>query len=342
MPKSKISVTANFIKTKDKINIAYLEDILDEFDKYLSSKTDNEKAWQAFFEKHAWIFSHLFPYEVIFSEREAYVGGKTVQNKDGKIVDFLYQNGFQDNFALIEIKTHKKDILKGKAYRGTDVFAMSDDLSGGINQCLDQKDNFIKDFGKDLKPIDPKCILVIGKKEDLSKDQLKCFELLRHNQKAVDIVTFDELRSKKRIMESKELRHTSFSLTIMSSGCCFPEGKSIRRKCYSPIFNMIMNEKLILFIIAMMCFQACQTSTQSQTYFVTDYGAVGDSTTFNTEAIQAAIDAAAEEGGGKVIVPPGKYITGSIALKSNIVFEVMITFPMKKRISMEGRNKEGT
>lgn len=196
LPKSKITVTSNFIKTKNNINIVFFEEILTKFKILRSSINDNEKEWQSFFEKYSWIFSHLFPYDVILNKKEAYVGGTTVENKDGKIVDFLYQNGFKDNYALIEIKTHKKDLLKNTAYRGTDVFAYSDDLSGGISQCLDQKDNFIKDFGKDLKPIDPKCILVIGLRSKLKAEQVKCFELLRNNQKNVDIVTFDELEKK--------------------------------------------------------------------------------------------------------------------------------------------------
>jgi hypothetical protein len=196
LPKNKISVTTNFIKTKDKINIAFFEEILEKFKRLKSSTNDNEKDWQDFFEKNSWVFSHLFPYDVILREREAYVGGKTFENKDGKVVDFLYQNGFKDNYALLEIKTHKKDLLKNGAYRGTDVFSMSDDLSGGINQCLDQKDNFIKEFGKEFKPIDPKCILVIGLRSKLKSEQIKCFELLRANQKNVEIVTFDELENK--------------------------------------------------------------------------------------------------------------------------------------------------
>lgn len=196
LPKSKISVTANFIKTKDKINIAFLEDIVESFEKLLKVDIDNEKRWQDFFAKHSWIFSHLFPYDVILRQKEAYVGGKTFENKDGKVVDFLFANGFKDNYALIEIKTHKKELLGKKAYRGTDVFTMSDDLSGGINQCLDQKDKFTKEFGKTENTFDPKCILVIGQKQDLTEPQKACFELLRGNQKNVDIITFDELLTK--------------------------------------------------------------------------------------------------------------------------------------------------
>ena len=37
-------------------------------------------------------------------------------------------------------------VKKGKAYRGKDVFVMSSDLSGGISQVLNQRDNFQKEF----------------------------------------------------------------------------------------------------------------------------------------------------------------------------------------------------
>ncbi|MBV8477648.1 MAG: glycoside hydrolase family 28 protein, partial [Acidobacteria bacterium] len=56
---------------------------------------------------------------------------------------------------------------------------------------------------------------------------------------------------------------------------------------------------------------------------VLDFGAVGDGRTLSTAAIQAAINACAAAGGGKVLVPPGRYLTGPIFLKSNLQFEVM-------------------
>jgi polygalacturonase len=56
---------------------------------------------------------------------------------------------------------------------------------------------------------------------------------------------------------------------------------------------------------------------------VRDFGAVGDGRTLCTAGIQAAIDACAAAGGGKVFVPPGKYLTGPIFLKSNLEFEVL-------------------
>ena len=53
-------------------------------------------------------------------------------------------------------------------------------------------------------------------------------------------------------------------------------------------------------------------------FMVTDYGAVGDGITLNTEAFKAAIEACHESGGGRVVVPLGTFVTGAIYLKSNV------------------------
>lgn len=51
---------------------------------------------------------------------------------------------------------------------------------------------------------------------------------------------------------------------------------------------------------------------------ILEYGAVPDGHTLNTRAIQAAIDAVYEEKGGRVVIPPGRYLTGSIVLKTGV------------------------
>ena len=51
---------------------------------------------------------------------------------------------------------------------------------------------------------------------------------------------------------------------------------------------------------------------------VTQFGARGDGTTLNTQAIARAIDACTTAGGGRVVIPAGRFLTGAVHLKSNV------------------------
>ncbi len=55
---------------------------------------------------------------------------------------------------------------------------------------------------------------------------------------------------------------------------------------------------------------------------VLDYAAVNDGETLTTKQLQAAIDACAESGGGEVVVPPGRYLTGTLTLKTGVTFNI--------------------
>ena len=56
----------------------------------------------------------------------------------------------------------------------------------------------------------------------------------------------------------------------------------------------------------------------TNTFPVTQYGAVGDGKTMNTAAIQKTIDTASRAGGGIVLIPEGKFLTGPFTLASRI------------------------
>src|SRR5205814_11265 len=55
-----------------------------------------------------------------------------------------------------------------------------------------------------------------------------------------------------------------------------------------------------------------------KTFTITDYGAVRDGKTINTDAITKAIAACKSAGGGVVVVPAGQFLTGPIDFISHM------------------------
>jgi polygalacturonase len=55
---------------------------------------------------------------------------------------------------------------------------------------------------------------------------------------------------------------------------------------------------------------------------IKDYGAKDDGAALCTEAIQKAVDACSDAGGGTVYVPAGKYLSGAIFLRSNVTLNI--------------------
>lgn len=72
-----------------------------------------------------------------------------------------------------------------------------------------------------------------------------------------------------------------------------------------------------LFLLGFKC-QAQKTVKPQKEFLITDYGSKADGKTINTIAIQKAIDAAFKNKGGRVIFPKGRFLSGSIVLKSNV------------------------
>lgn len=135
-----------------------------------------------------------------------YVGGKSFQNTGGNLADFLYQNNISGNVVIVEIKTPMTPLLSHTTYR-ENVHAISSDLAAGLAQVLNAKQSLLENYrqlaGTKLRspvPLSPRGLLVVGTIPDLSSDEARSFELFRNNQRDIDIVTFDELIEKVRVM----------------------------------------------------------------------------------------------------------------------------------------------
>lgn len=63
---------------------------------------------------------------------------------------------------------------------------------------------------------------------------------------------------------------------------------------------------------------AASCHNQNSTYNILDYGAKGDGKTMNTKAINNAVEKCNSKGGGTVLIPSGKFVTGTVVLLSNV------------------------
>jgi hypothetical protein len=216
----KLSVKTDFLtqaalaKTKEVIDNKYIADTLVKFKSFMTKTTHTpglEKKWQTFLKQHSWIFSSIFAQPIVLFQDEAFVGGRALDNKNGKLNDFFIKNHLSNNVSFLEIKTHLTSLLDSKPYRGSDVFSTTKDLSGAIVQVLNQRDNFQKEFYSlkeksshlgIVETFNSKSIVLMGQLSKLSKPQKAAFELFRSNSKDVEIITFDELQAKIESLQS--------------------------------------------------------------------------------------------------------------------------------------------
>ena len=82
------------------------------------------------------------------------------------------------------------------------------------------------------------------------------------------------------------------------------------------------SSKTKIFIIVILFLMISKVNSQENgIYNILDFGAIGNGQKINTEMIQQAIDECSING-GKVLIPPGKYVTGSLILRSNVTIEI--------------------
>jgi len=193
--------TERLAKLQGDIELVTLDALIARYEDMLG-KSLNEDRWQAFFHENPFILHMAFGYPVIKVQDQASVGGRKLSGGGEKITDFLVKNALTNNTALFEIKTPQTAILGTTVYRGG-VFPPSKELTGSMNQALDQRYQFqrqvstIKENSRvwDIESYAVHCCLIIGRTPEGAGEQ-KSFELFRRNSKDVSVVTFDELLEK--------------------------------------------------------------------------------------------------------------------------------------------------
>lgn len=173
------------------------------------SNQDNpdEEFWQTTLEQYAFVLSQVFAYPVVIVKGKAYVGGKSIANRGGNLVDFLAKNEISSNAVLIEIKT-PKTLLLGTKYRGN-TFSISRELSGAIVQVCNYKHSLQNEYFaltqggiSEFTSFEPACVVISGnfQHEMTSKEKMKSFELFRSHLLGVEVITYDELFGKVKLL----------------------------------------------------------------------------------------------------------------------------------------------
>ncbi|HEX6848616.1 MAG TPA: glycosyl hydrolase family 28 protein [Chitinophagaceae bacterium] len=75
------------------------------------------------------------------------------------------------------------------------------------------------------------------------------------------------------------------------------------------------------FIVLIICFHCIQSSAKD--YPASLFGIYSDGATLNTRSIQFAIDYIHQQGGGRLVFDVGRFLTGSIHLKSNVTIHLL-------------------
>lgn len=193
--------------------------IIEEFKKSMIESKD-ENYWQQFFKNNPWIFGYGLKYQFLnLLEDRPYIGGKTLDNRNGRESDFLLNTIAEvKSTVLVEIKTPQLKLLDDNKYRNR-TYKLDNELIAAISQiqlaCKTwdiegsrTPDNMRKLEKNKIYTYEPKGILVIGNTATLEDDLDKyhSFETFRQKLQNPEIITFDELleRAKHILGKSSE------------------------------------------------------------------------------------------------------------------------------------------
>ena len=158
---------------------------------------NREEYWQQLFVAHPELLAPTVHSRAFALKSKCYVGGKSIDNSSGNVLDFIAQH--DGDVALIEIKAPTAPLL-GAKYR-KNVYAPSQQLVGAMVQALHYRLSLLEDLralraeSPGLQVNDPRVFVVIGdaEREGLTGMKRRSFQLFRHTLKGVEILTYDEL-----------------------------------------------------------------------------------------------------------------------------------------------------
>jgi hypothetical protein len=188
------------------IERATLAKVIEKYDELLG-KTTQERHWQTFFEQNKLVLCMVFARPVELLHTQFHAKPSTITGAGAQIGDFLFGELGQA-LAIVEIKKPGTELVQGKAYRGEEVFGPSAELSGAMTQVLYQQSELRQRWTqhtsdteglRSWKPDVIKCVVIAG--STLTEPvKRRSFEVFRNSCKDVEVVTFDELLNKLKLL----------------------------------------------------------------------------------------------------------------------------------------------
>lgn len=169
-----------------------------------------EPQWQAFFEQNKFVLSMAFARPVELTHTQFHAKVSNLTGAGAQIGDFLFKEHGQA-LAIVEIKRPETELVGSKAYRGTEVFGPTTELSGAVTQVLFQQSELRQRWFTHVQDNPAlsvsaadviKCVVVAGRMP-AGPIKLRSFEVFRNACKDVDIITFDELLAKLEFLETQ-------------------------------------------------------------------------------------------------------------------------------------------
>lgn len=163
-----------------------------------------EPHWQKFFEDNIFILSMLFARPVQLAHTQFHAQPAHVSGSGAQIGDFLFRELGQP-LAIVEIKKPSTPIMLSSTYRNEQVYGPHSDLSGAITQVLFQqcsiRNNWLYHYPqfRESLPDVIKCFVIAGT-TPTGEEQRRCFDIFRNACKDVEVITFDELLAKLKLL----------------------------------------------------------------------------------------------------------------------------------------------
>lgn len=189
------------LKLSQAIEVVTLEKLIERMQS-LMERASNESSWQKFLMENSFVLKIAFGIPVALVGGQQSVGGQRLDGSGNKISDMVVKAAATGNVALVEIKTPSTHLLDKRPYRG-DLYGPSRELSGAVNQILDQRYKLQKSIANlkdnsgewDIESYAIQGVVIAGQMPT-EKAQTKSLELFRNSLKSVTIFTFDEMLKK--------------------------------------------------------------------------------------------------------------------------------------------------